>query len=389
MEKVLTSSEFKRYNRHLILEQVGPAGQEKLKQSHVLLLGAGGLGSPAALYLVAAGIGKLTIIDFDTVDETNLQRQVLYTSSDVGKKKIAVATRRLLDLNPYVEIISFEERFSVENARKILSSVDLVVDGSDNFPTRYLLNDACVLSQKPFIHGSIFKFEGLLSVFNYQSGPCYRCLYPEPPSPDSVPSCNEAGVLGVLPGVIGSLQATEAVKLILGIGRVASGRVISYDALQLKFRDFTVARDPGCPACGDNPKLRELRELSEYCLPGNTHLAKEVSMSDNPSNEFEIDVESYKKLRDAGTKHILLDVREEYETDISSIDDSVLIPLGELESKLETLDQNAYYIVYCRSGNRSDTAVKMMREHGIEHVKNLVGGINEWAEKIDITLPMY
>ena len=387
----LSPAELARYSRHILIPDVGVAGQERLKASSALLIGAGGLGSPLALYLAAAGIGRIGIVEFDTIDETNLQRQILYGTSQVGESKLQRATDRLRDLNPAITIEPIEEPLTSANALELFRNYDVVADGTDNFPTRYLVNDACVLTGKPNVYGSIFRFEGQISVFNYQGGPCYRCLYSEPPPPGLVPSCAEGGVLGVLPGVVGALQANEVIKVLLGIGDVAAGRLVIYDALKLSFRQLKLRRNPNCVVCGENPTVTELIDYEQFCgMPafegsgGGQAAAHGVAANgDGDGGIREIDVFELQARRERGEEFQLIDVREPWEADINQIDGAELIPLGELPDRLDELDPAASYVVHCKMGGRSATAVAQMQEAGFRDVVNLEGGISAWVDEID------
>ena len=376
----LTRDEILRYSRHLIIPEVGIEGQQKLKAAKVLLVGAGGLGAPLALYLTAAGIGRIGIVDFDVVDVTNLQRQVIHSTRDVGRKKLDSAAEKMLAINPELRVTRHETALSSANALEILKDYDLVVDGTDNFPTRYLVNDACVLSGKPNVYGSIFRFEGQATIFAYPGGPCYRCLYPEPPPPGLVPSCAEGGVLGVLPGTIGLIQDTETVKLILGIGEPLVGRLLLYDALAMRFRELKLRRNPECPVCGDHRTITGLIDYHQFCgVP-----AQETKM-----NEAEIGVTELKEKLDRGDGFTLIDVREPNEYRICSIPGAKLIPLGELPKRIGELDRAADIVVHCKSGGRSARACGMLRQNGFEHVRNLTGGILAWSDKVDPSVPKY
>jgi adenylyltransferase/sulfurtransferase len=376
-EAALTNEEIARYSRHLILPEVGMAGQLKLKQAKVAMVGAGGLGAPLGLYLAAAGIGRVGIVDFDVVDASNLQRQVIHGTRDIGRKKLDSAADRMRDINPHIQIDKFDTGLSSENALEILRDYDLVVDGTDNFPTRYLVNDACVLLKKPNVYGSIFRFEGQATVFAYEDGPCYRCLYPEPPPPGLVPSCAEGGVLGILPGIIGVVQATEAVKIILGIGETLKGRLLLYDALGMRFRELKLRRDQECPVCGDHPTVKELIDYQEFCG------VKPVSVTDP------IDVVEVKRKQDGGEKFLLLDVREPHEYQIAKIPGSTLIPLGQLPARLGELDKNAEIVAHCKMGGRSQQAVDLMKANGFTNVRNMTGGITAWSDKVDPSVAKY
>ena len=374
----LTTRDRQRYSRHLLLPEIGEEGQRRLKAARVLCVGAGGLGSPAALYLAAAGVGTLGIIDFDVVDFSNLQRQIIHDTDNVGRSKLASARERIEALNPDVRVETFEAAFKAANARALLDGWDVVVDGTDNFAARYVVNDACVLYGKPNAWGSIFRFEGQASVFAVPGGPCYRCLHPEPPPPGLVPSCAEAGVLGVLPGVIGTIQATEAIKLIVGIGKPLVGRLLMYDALKMRIREIALSRDPECPICGEHPTIRELIDYDEYCGPRNAH-----------ADEFDISVAELKTLIDSGQRPILLDVREPFEADICRLEGARLIPLGELPRRIGELDRAGEIVVHCKTGGRSSRAAAILREKGFTRVRNLSGGILAWIDQIEPTLARY
>jgi sulfur-carrier protein adenylyltransferase/sulfurtransferase len=380
----LSPEEVRRYARHLILPEVGREGQEKLKAARVLVVGAGGLGSPAALYLAAAGVGTLGLVDFDVVDESNLHRQILFGAGDVGSSKLETAARRLAEINPHVAIRTFEERLTSSNALEILRGFDVVADGTDNFPTRYLVNDACVLLGKPNVYASIFRFEGQASVFWAAKGPCYRCLYAEPPPPGLVPSCAEGGVLGVLPGLLGLMQAAETVKLVLGIGEPLVGRLVLVDALAMRFRELTIRKDPECAVCGARPTVTELIDYESFCGTGPL-----VSSRDMHDHAPEVSVEELKAMRDRGANVVLVDVREPREWSISDLPGSVKIPLGTLAESLAKLSKDDEIVVYCRTGGRSGNAVQFLVQKGYEKAKNLAGGINKWAERIDPSLPRY
>ena len=383
-ETDLTADEFKRYSRHLIMPEVGVDGQRRLKAASVLCIGAGGLGSPAALYLAAAGVGRLGIVDFDAVDFSNLHRQILHGTPDVGRPKLQSARERLAAINPEIRIDTYETTLTSNNALELFRDYDVILDGTDNFPTRYLVNDACVLLKKPNAYGSIFRFEGQASVFGAPGGPCYRCLYPEPPPPGLVPSCAEGGVLGVLPGVVGTIQATEAIKLILGIGRPLVGRLLLYDALTMGFREMKLRRDPECPVCGDNPTVRALIDYDQFCGIG----APQVAAASVP----ETTVEELKARLDQGDHVYVLDVREPNEFQISRIAGSTLIPLGELPKRLAELPSGAGapdIVVHCKMGGRSAKAVRQLIDHGFTRVQNLKGGILAWSDRIDPSQPKY
>ncbi|MER3399918.1 MAG: molybdenum cofactor biosynthesis protein MoeB [Thermoflexus sp.] len=379
-EVVLTHEEIRRYSRHLLMPEVGLAGQKKLKAASVLIIGAGGLGSPAALYLAAAGVGRIGLVDFDVVDESNLQRQILHGTSWVGKPKLASAKARLLDLNPDITVETHEVLLNSQNARDILRDYDIIIDGTDNFPTRYLVNDACVFLGKPLIYGSIFRFEGQATVFDARVGPCYRCLYPEPPPPGLVPSCAEGGVFGVLPGVIGAIQATEAIKLIIGQGEPLIGRLLLYDALSMRFRELRLRKNPACPVCGENPTIRELIDYEAFCG---------VRVIEEHVTEFDITPRELKAMLERdGQQIVLLDVRELHEWEICHLEGAVLIPLRELPEQLHRLDPTREYVVYCKSGARSAQAARILQSAGLR-VKHLRGGINAWAREVDPSIPVY
>src|SRR6188474_1747220 len=385
-ETDLSQEEIKRYSRHLIMPEVGIDGQRKLKQSSVLCIGAGGLGSPAAMYLAAAGIGRLGIVDFDVVDYSNLQRQLLHTTNDVGRTKLESAREKVVALNPHVQVDTYEEALSSENAMRLFKGYDVILDGTDNFPTRYLVNDACVLSGIPNAYGSIFRFEGQASVFATKDGPCYRCLYPEPPPPGLVPSCAEGGVLGVLPGVIGTIQATEAIKLIMGIGEPLIGRFLIYDALRMKFRELKLRKDPDCPVCGTHPTVTELIDYDQFCgivQPGQDHSAGATVSA------TEITPVELKKKLDAGETPFILDVREPNEYQINRIPGSTLIPLGELPRRYQELPRDREIVAQCKMGGRSAKAMDFLKTVGFTNVKNLKGGILEWIDKVDPSQPKY
>ncbi len=385
----LTSDEFKRYSRHLIMPEVGLEGQRRLKAARVLCVGAGGLGSPSSLYLTAAGVGTIGLVDFDVVDFSNLQRQILYSTSDVGRGKLDAATERLKGINPDVNIVKHETALKSSNALEILRDYDVIVDGADNFPTRYLVNDACVLLGKPNAYGSIFRFDGQASVFATKGGPCYRCLYPEPPPPGLVPSCAEGGVLGVLPGIIGTIQATEAIKLILGAGDTLAGRLLLFDAWTMRIRTLQLQRDPECPVCGDNPTQKELIDYEQFC--GIVPVAQAASKPSLPP-EFETTVAELKARLDQKEPVWILDVREPREYEICRVPGSTLVPLGELPKRLAELPDPSTgpdIVVHCKSGVRSAKAVNQLREQGYTRIRNLKGGILEWIKQVDPSQPMY
>jgi sulfur-carrier protein adenylyltransferase/sulfurtransferase len=378
----LSKEEILRYSRHLIMPEVGMEGQLKLKSAKVALIGTGGLGAPLGMYLAAAGIGRIGLVDFDVVDFTNLQRQVIHGTKDVGRKKLDSAADTMLDINPFVEIDRHETALSSENALQILRDYDIVVDGTDNFPTRYLVNDACVLLGKPNVYGSIFRFEGQATVFAYQGGPCYRCLYPEPPPPGLVPSCAEGGVLGILPGTVGLIQATETVKLILGIGEPLVGRLLLYDALAMRFRELKLRRNPECPVCGDHPTIHELIDYQQFCgIPNQPHEPAPV--------EGDIEPTEVKAKMDRGDQFVLIDVREPHEYQICSIPNAKLIPLGDLPKRVNELNSADEIVAHCKSGMRSAKAVEFLKQAGFRKVRNMKGGILAWSDKVDPSVPKY
>jgi adenylyltransferase/sulfurtransferase len=381
----LTAEEIKRYSRHLIMPEVGVEGQKKLKAGSVLCIGAGGLGSPAAMYLAAAGVGRIGMVDFDVVDFSNLQRQLLHGTSSVGRSKLDSAKDRLRDLNPHVEIDTYETTVSSDNALELFKPYDVILDGTDNFPTRYLVNDACVLTGKPNAYGSIFRFEGQASVFATKEGPCYRCLYPEPPPPGLVPSCAEGGVLGVLPGIIGVIQATEAIKLILGVGEPLIGRFLIYDALKMRFRELKLRKDPDCPVCGTHPTVTQLIDYEQFC-----GIRPEPAVEAGAGvNQFETTSLELKKRLDAGDDVFILDVREPNEYQICRIPGSVLIPLGELPRRYAELPSDKDIVALCKMGGRSAKATDFLQSVGVKRVKNLRGGILDWIDKVDPSQPKY
>jgi adenylyltransferase/sulfurtransferase len=377
----LSNDEILRYSRHLIMPEVAMEGQQKLKAARVLCIGAGGLGSPLALYLAAAGVGTLGLVDFDVVDYTNLQRQVLHFTSDVGRPKLDSAIDKLNAINPFVQTERFETLLNSANALEIFRGFDIIADGTDNFATRYLVNDACVLSGKPNVYASIFRFEGQASVFATKDGPCYRCLYPEPPPPGLVPSCAEGGVLGVLPGLLGVIQATEVIKLILGAGDSLIGRLLLVDALAMRFRELRVRKNPDCPVCGANPTVKELIDYNQFCG---------IRGEDAPSSAKvpEIQVTELKRRQDAGEDIFILDVREPHEYQICNLGGH-LIPLGDLPKRIHELDSSREIVVHCKSGARSAKAVDFLRQSGFKRASNLTGGILAWADKIDPSIPKY
>ena len=384
----LSPEEIRRYARQVILPEVGPEGQARLKAARVLVVGAGGLGSPVSLYLAAAGVGTIGLCDFDVVDESNLHRQILFGTGAVGRPKLEAAAERLRDLNPHVRILPFEERLTSANALAMVRDFDIVADGTDNFPTRYLVNDACVLTGKPNVYASVFQFEGQASVFWAEKGPCYRCLFAEPPPPGVVPSCAEGGVLGVLPGLLGLIQATETIKLILGIGEPLIGRLVLLDALSMRLREVKIRKSPDCVICGPKPSISALIDYEAFCgtsqesLPG-------VSSPQMHDEIPEVTVQELKQMRDRGDAFVLVDVREAREWAISDLPDSVKIPLGTLPQSLEKLSKDDEIVVYCRTGGRSGNAVQFLHQMGYDKAKNLTGGINKWAERIDPSLARY
>ncbi len=385
MSDILSPEELARFNRHIILPQVGLDGQEKLKQAKVLCVGTGGLGSPISLYLSAAGVGTIGLVDFDVVDDSNLQRQVVHSTADIGRPKIESARDTLLGINPYLNVVLHGDGITRDNVREIVKQYDIVVDGTDNFPTRYLVNDACVLEDKPLVYASIFQFDGQATVFNHKQGPCYRCLYPEPPPPGLVPSCAEGGVLGVLPGVIGILQATEAVKIILDIGKSLSGRLLLYDALDMKFREMKLQKDPTCPACGENPTIGDVELYEEFCgLPPTEEIEEEEVLA-----EYDITPSELKSMMDANPDLYVLDVREPHEIAICAIEGTHKIPLGEVSERYLEVPKDCDVVVHCKLGGRSAQAVEFLQSKGYTNVKNLAGGIIRWIDDVDASLNKY
>ncbi len=373
----ISPREYRRYGRHLIIPDVGMSGQRRLKAAKVLIIGTGGLGSPSSLYLAAAGVGTIGLIDFDVIDETNLHRQILYTERDVGRSKVETAKEKLIQANPNVTIKTYEEPLTSENALEIFKGYDVIVDGTDNFPTRYLTNDACVMLGKPNVYASIFRFEGQATVFDAKNGPCYRCLYPRPPPPGLVPSCAEGGVLGVLPGLVGLIQATETVKLILGVGEPLIGRLLVYDALAMKFDELKIRKNPKCPVCSKNPQITKLIDYQEFC-----GLQKEPEVASVMPKQLAQELSSGKKI-------LLLDVREPHEVEIAKIEGSKLIPLGELAERVNELDTADEIVAYCHVGGRSARATDFLRSLGFKKVRNLEGGIEGWSVEVDPSLPRY
>src|SRR5579859_7687008 len=378
----LSKEEILRYSRHLIMPEVGMEGQLKLKNAKVLLIGTGGLGAPLGLYLAAAGVGKLGLVDFDVVDFTNLQRQVTFGTSDVGKHKSEAARARLSNLNPDIEILSFETQLTSANALDLFKGFDIIVDGTDNFPTRYLVNDACILLGKPNVYGSIFRFEGQATVFGMPDGPCYRCLYPEPPPPGLVPSCAEGGVLGVLPGIVGSIQALETIKLIIGRGEPLIGRLLLFDALRLRFRELKLRKNPECPACGDHPTIDHLIDYEEFCGIRGQEAEPMATVPEITPTELKQMIDERRDFR-------LVDVREPHEFDICRIPGSVLIPLGSVPARMNELDSAQEIVVHCRSGMRSAKAVELLQKSGFRRIHNLKGGILAWSDEVDPSVPKY
>jgi sulfur-carrier protein adenylyltransferase/sulfurtransferase len=380
----LSRDEILRYSRHLLIPEVGLEGQKKLLSSSALVIGTGGLGSPVALYLAAAGVGRIGLVDFDVVDSSNLQRQIIHGTAMVGSLKVESARKRLRDLNPDVQVEVFNEPFTSENAMKIANDFDIIIDGTDNFPTRYLTNDLAVLTGKPLVYGSIYRFEGQASVFYAKEGPCYRCLFPEPPPAGLVPSCAEGGVLGVLPGTIGTIQATEAIKLLLGIGSSLVGRLLLYNALDMSFEYVKLKKNPNCKVCGPNPEVTQLIDYNEFCgVPGLGHDEGSAGM------DWDISVTELAARLQAGEKIRLIDVREAHELEISSLPGEELFPLGQLAARLPELDSAQEIVLFCKTGSRSRRALELLVSAGFKKVKNLHGGINAWAREVDTNLPVY
>lgn len=385
----LSKEEVLRYSRHLIMPEVGMEGQKKLKGAKILLIGTGGLGSPTSIYLTAAGIGTIGLVDYDTVDYTNLQRQIIHGTKDVGRAKIDSAESTLADLNPHVKLIKYEVPLTSDNALDIIADYDIVIDGTDNFPTRYLVNDACVMLGKLNVYGSIFRFEGQASVFGAEEGPCYRCLFPEPPPPGLVPSCAEGGVLGILPGTIGTIQATEAIKLVLGIGEPLVGRLLLYDALAMTFDTVRVRKNPACPVCGANPTVTELIDYEQFCgMPAHdnsTYGEDQLDLSLVPT----LGAKALKERLDKGEAIEILDVRDAHELDISRMEGAIHIPKSEVLGRLDEIPRDTPTVVICRTGIRSGEVVAWLKERGYTNTINLIGGINAWAREIDTALPIY
>jgi adenylyltransferase/sulfurtransferase len=380
----LSHEEIRRYSRHLIMPEVGLAGQKKLKAASILLVGTGGLGSPLAMYLAAAGIGRIGVVDYDVVDHTNLHRQVIHGTANVGQLKVESAKQRMLDINPDIEVVTYNEPFTSANALEIARPYDIIIDGTDNFPTRYLVNDVCVLLGKPNVYGSIFRFEGQASVFYAKEGPCYRCLFPEPPPPGLVPSCAEGGVLGILPGTIGTIQATEAIKLILGLGETLVGRLMLYDALAMSFEYVKLHKNPKCLVCGENPTVTELIDYEQFCgMPG--HDSEEGSAGEG----WDITATELAERLGQGNHLRLIDVREPHELEIAALDGAELIPLGQIPARMNELDSAEEIVLFCKGGTRSARALEMLRIAGFRKVKNLKGGINAWSRDVDPKVPLY
>jgi adenylyltransferase/sulfurtransferase len=389
----LSNEEINRYSRHLIMPEVGMAGQKKLKAASVLLIGAGGLGSPLGMYLAAAGVGRIGLVDYDVVDYSNLQRQIIHGTGDVGRPKLESAKARISDINPYVQIDTYEVPLTSDNALEIFGPYDVIIDGTDNFPTRYLTNDACVLLGKPNVYGSIFRFEGQASVFYAAEGPCYRCLFPEPPPPGLVPSCAEGGVLGVLPGTIGAIQATEAIKLILGSGTSLIGRLLLYDALEMTFDEVRLRKNPKCPVCSEHPTLTELIDYEEFCgMPAHDNsLYTSGQNGDSRNGVPQMSPAELQERLNAGEHPFILDVREPHEWEISNLEElgAVLIPMGQVLERMGELDTAQEMVVQCRTGGRSAAVVRLLQQHGFTKLHNLDGGINRWATDVDPSVPRY
>ncbi len=380
----LNHEEILRYSRHLLIPEVGLSGQKKIKAASVLVIGTGGLGSPVALYLAAAGVGRIGLVDYDRVDSSNLQRQVIHGTSQLGELKVDSARQRMLDINPDIQVDVYNEPFTSANAMQIAKDYDILIDGTDNFPTRYLSNDVSVLLGKPNVYGSIYRFDGQVSVFDAREGPCYRCLFPEPPPPGLVPSCAEGGVLGVLPGTIGTLQATEALKLILGIGETLNGRLLLFNALDMSFDFVNLRKNPDCKICSPNPEVTELIDYEEFCgVPGHDH------EEGSAGGDWDIEAVQLAEQLDQGQPIHLLDVREPHELEISRLDGADLIPLGQLAARLSELDSAEEMVVFCKGGTRSARALELLASAGFRKVKNLKGGINAWARQVDPSMPIY
>jgi adenylyltransferase/sulfurtransferase len=382
----LSNQEVTRYGRHLIMPAMGVVGQEKLKAAHILMVGAGGLGSPSALYLAASGIGEITIIDPDVVDVSNLQRQIIHDTSSVGVPKVESAKKRITEVNPFVKVNAIQDQLSNANVRELIRNCDLVVDGTDNFQTRYMVNDACIFEKKLNVYGSIFQFDGQSTVFCDEDGPCYRCMFPEPPPPGMVPSCAEGGVLGILPGIIGVVQATEAIKLIIGKGTPLIGRLMTYDALEMKFREFKIRKDPECPVCGKHPTITELQDYEYFC---GIHPEEPGEENEAAAPLQQITSKQLKEMLDEGKKVTLLDVREPQEWDITALPNAKLIPLGDVPTRMNELDTADEIVVYCHHGMRSARAISFLQKMGFSKLKNLAGGIDAWAVNVDNDMPRY
>ncbi len=380
----LSQEEILRYSRHLLIPEVGLEGQRKLKAASVLLVGSGGLGSPIALYLAAAGVGRLGVVDYDVVDASNLQRQIIHSSERIGRLKVESARQRMLELNPFIQVDAYNQVLRSDNAKEIAGDYDILVDGTDNFPTRYLLNDLGVISGKPFVYGSIFRFEGQVSVFDARKGPCYRCLFPEPPPPGMIPSCADAGVFGVLPGIVGSMQASEVIKLILGIGEPLIGKLLLFDALEMSMQTIRLRKNPACAVCGDNPSIHELIDYEEFCgVPAR-------NMNDDSAGEgLDLEAEELVEMMNSGKDLCLVDVRDPVEQQVSAMPGALVIPLEKLGLQLPSLDKEREYVLFCRTGVRSARGVRQMAAAGFKSVKNLRGGLNAWAERIDPTMLKY
>jgi adenylyltransferase/sulfurtransferase len=387
MQTTLSNMEIKRYSRHLIMPEVGLSGQKKLKEASVLCIGAGGLGSPLAIYLASAGVGRIGLVDFDVVDYSNLQRQILHYTDDVGKTKLNSAAAKLRALNPEIDIVLHDEILTSNNAMEICKSYDIIADGTDNFPTRYLVNDVCVLLGKPNVYASIFRFEGQASVFHAEKGPCYRCLYPEPPPPGMVPSCAEGGVLGILPGIMGTIQATEVIKLIIGRGVPLIGRLLLFNALAMRMREVEATKDPDCPICGSNPSIQKLIDYEQFC---GVSIGSEEAYVEELSGEWVISpIELSSQIYNENSGFVLIDVREPHEWDICHLPNARLIPESELTNHVNELDTADEIILYCRTGKRSARALGLLRDIGYKKLKNLEGGIHGWSDEVDHSFPKY
>ncbi|NDJ84858.1 MAG: molybdopterin-synthase adenylyltransferase MoeB [Chloroflexi bacterium] len=388
-EVTLSPEEVKRYSRHLIMPEVGVEGQKKLKNARVLVVGTGGLGSPTSIYLAAAGIGTIGLVDYDTVDTTNLQRQIIHGTADIGRSKLDSAVDTLSDINPHVKLVRYAVPLTSDNALEIIKDYDIVIDGTDNFPTRYLVNDACIMLGKLNVYGSIFRFEGQVSVFGAPEGPCYRCMFPEPPPPGLVPNCAEGGVLGILPGTIGTLQATEAIKLFLGVGQPLIGRLLLYDALDMTFDAVKVRKNPACPVCGESPTVTELIDYEQFCgMPAHDNSTYTQSAQAEGLVPT-IDVQQLKERLDSGEEIVVLDVREPHEWDISKLEPATFIRQSEVLAHLDEIPRDVPVMVLCRSGGRSAEVVRRLQEHGYNNAANIAGGINAWARQIDPTVAEY